>query len=340
MITARGLPTLQKEHEKETYPVLTWWNFGNGESGYTFLRMTWQTHKGMCCEVKYLSIYCTLCNLCVNIDVPDLKGGIIERIANELHSHDEFKSRLVYIAPNDFNKYKGRYVSAIDDTSTVISVSSPRDIICCICGRNFTNHVYPGYILIDFQLYDNIYGLNQHYMRECTVNKFCQSREDLLSNRTEEIYAIHHAIKKRLNEIVDTPASPRDIETERYYSILVKISRKCHCGEQNILQCAVCGVEWKGTKPSMIDYESIVKQHFGKSHVTCDFRDLIFAENENKVVANRNKKRNKKVRTEQQYYCVICGEEYAGTGDISSDNSLPPKEIVIDHFKHCLEANS
>jgi len=331
MLSTRGIPTTREGGEKNNHPSISWYKESK-EGNYLFTFIVIGTHKkaGICCKTDYVYIYCTLCDLQVNIDIQEYidDNDPINEIVCRVHSHDDLQNKLIHILPREDGQFGEQYLGSATNEG---NFASPKDIRCGICNKNIIGRRH-GHVV---KMVNCVNDLNRHYRSDCTISKQCQAKEDLSFNRNEEIQAIYNAVKEYIDNFAVPILRPRSPD---YVDDFVKIVGRCSCGRSNILQCKVCKTEWKGSKLDPFQYGVIIRRHFGKKTVLCTFEDFVYS-----TETNRGKEQHKldrlttsRFNNDRQYRCVICGEDYGDT----DNGALPPKEIVIDHFKQCLEANS
>lgn len=330
MLTARGIPSVREGKEKNNHPFVSWYRESKDSNNlFTYIIIGTNRKKGICCKARYIFIYCTLCNLQVNIDIPDYidDSDSVRGVVYKIHSHDDLQNKLIHILPSENGQFGEQFLGSAVNEGKFVSIN---DVRCGICDKRFSNRNTKLCRVASY-----IYDLNEHYRNGCIISKQCQARENLSFNRNEEIVAIYNAVKEYIDSTVAPIPRPK---SPGFVDDFVKIVGKCNCGRNNILQCKVCKTEWKGPMPDMNHYISIIKRHFGKKSVSATFEDFIHSADTKPPAEQRKLDRMTAERfdNERQYRCVICGEDYGDT----DNGALPPKEIVIDHFKQCLEANS
>ena len=342
MLTLKGLPVPRKSNKKIAKAKIHAFD-SEGIEYYSFIHAEIETCKGICCKERYLVIYCTLCDLCVNISIQginhiDTNDLIIS--LHESHSHKNVMEKLIYVG-SSFEKNEkhdgGGSESYIGFGNTRCENAIGKDICCGICGKkyckNFVDDILPLYMSREVRF------LNTHYKKGCAISKIGPAKEGLALNRSEESQTIYKIAKEFISNI-KTEFSGIIEEYEYNLAGLVKIQSDCTCGKKKILKCAVCHAEWKDYDISFGHYINIVKHHFGKTHIMGNFADLIYPSAEAKLPAAQST--SPWMKKYQQYCCVICGMEYEHTdfNGVNGEYFLPAKEIVLDHFKLCLEANS
>ena len=325
MLTANGLPE-KRSTDSVMHPTLHSHSDMTHDSRYflSFVNVCTPLSQSVCCKKKYVKITCSLCGIKIAIPADNIEIGYDDvteliKIVDKIHSHDDVYERIVNVKDNIQRKpvyhinFRGEHIMESGETvENGGNPGIPDNIQCAVCDnpiqfrRRVRNYIRRGRRLDMAELFSDI---NTGYK---TNHKSCIKRF-AKKEITEEIRNIFSAAMEYLNGLDERslPSIPNDHET-----ILINIISRCECGNSFITKCAVCGIERKIRGNDIDDYyEKAVLHHFGKKITENDHTDFITQNRTSEGMTTM---------------CVICGEEYP---------SPAPKEMVIDHFKQCAEAN-
>lgn len=250
---------------------------------------------GICCSKDVINISCTLCGIIVNVELDKkINYKTSTKIRNRIHiihDHSDIYEKLLRAG----DVYVG--------IKEPVECKKGDKILCGICDDNIGLPYYMQRKSQNIDVFSLIHSINDHY-KKCKKLKLlaCARRSEL-----EGIYAEIVEILKNAEPVKDdVPASNPHID------LVVRKVGKCHCGESDIIGCAICGSQWKSADLFKSNYYAkCIKHHFGKKYIKYDHKDFIHIHGDEKL-----------------YLCAICGDNY--------DNNVA-KEVVYGHFKSCVE---
>lgn len=261
--------------------------------------------SGYCCEGVNYIFQCSLCNIIVNLESKSHMSkeheNLIRNAVHAAHNHDDVYSKLLHV--NDYY-IDSKGVGGNADTAY------GKDVKCGMCDETFKLSYQFNRRPISKQkvnIFEILNYLNIHYSK-------CKSAVANIDNRKYDLELMHLAIQKCIEDNkIDLTLSKEKSDTIKIKHMMIKKIRKCNCGMSDIVSCIVCGSEWKSRKISFDEYLKSISHHFGKKTAKYDHTDFVISSKELNTMI-----------------CVICGDDYG----ISA-----PKEIVLDHFRLCVEKN-
>lgn len=260
---------------------------------------------GFCCERNCIVVSCSFCNITVTVPLGgDINfyspqnspkySDFIKRITDS-HFHPEIDS-LMYI--------KEDYV-ILSKAPKVYVLGSCDDVICSYCGMAIVRTDYMGGTITVDEIF---YYLNYHYKD----SNCCIKKHNFAHERMNESRMFHREITKLLGALEKRERNKRHPNKE-LHDCVVPVIGKCECGENDMVECRICGNKVKVVNGIKKCYIQSVMSHLGK-YVKGNHTDLINHVNDDTL-------------------CAICGESYdAPANEID-------KNYVMSHFIKCADKN-
>lgn len=211
---------------------------------------------GFCCERNCIVVRCSFCSITVTVPL----GGyinlyssqnspkysdFIKRITNT-HFHPEIDS-LMYI--------KEDYV-ILSKAPKVYVLGSCDDMVCSYCGMAI---VITGHMGRTITVDEIFYYFNSHYKDSmCRIKGYNFTHERINESRMfhEEITKLLSALEKREGN--------KQHPNKELHDCVVPVIGKCECGENDMIECRICGNKIKVLNGVKKCYIQSVTSHLGK----------------------------------------------------------------------------